>query len=146
MERSAHSLRAMARTPLTDSPAIGTSTSDLIEPCPSGRSPRPAVPPPPEQLPAFALALSGGGFRATISAVGVLRFLGDAGLLGRVRYVSSVSGGSVANALLALAHPRLEADGFTRAAVDRHVVEPLLARVSRRSFKWELLRNLWRVI
>src|SRR3954470_15483527 len=136
----------MPKTPLTDSPAIGTSGSDLVEPCPIDRSPRAAVPPPPSQLPPFALALSGGGFRATISAVGVIRFLADAGLLGRVRYVSSVSGGSIANALLALAHPRLEADGFTREAVDRDLIEQLLDKVGQRSFKWKLIRNAWRTI
>src|SRR3954452_13789680 len=136
----------MPRTPLTDSPAIGTSASDLIVPCADGRSPPPADPPPPEHQPAFALALSGGGFRATISAVGVLRFLADAGLLGRVRYVSPASGGRSASGLLARPPPRLETDGFTREAVDRHVVEPLMRKVSRRSFKWKLIRNAWRTI
>jgi NTE family protein len=51
--------------------------------------------------PTLGLTLSGGGFRATFAAVGALRYVADAGLLGSVRCVSSVSGGSIANGLLA---------------------------------------------
>jgi NTE family protein len=75
-----------------------------------------------------------------------MRFLADAGLLGRVRYVSSVSGGSITNALLALAYPRLQQGGFALAAMDEHVIDPLLDKVSKRSLKWKLIRNAWRVI
>lgn len=75
-----------------------------------------------------------------------MRFLADAELLSRVRYVSSVSGGSVANALLAHKYPSVAAKGFTREAVDEHLIRPLLERVSRKSLKWKLLRNGWRVI
>lgn len=48
------------------------------------------------------LALSGGGFRATIFHLGVLRFLRDYGLLGNVKAVASVSGGSITAAHLVL--------------------------------------------
>lgn len=47
------------------------------------------------------MALSGGGFRATLAALGALRYLADVGLLCNVRLVSSVSGGSIANGMLA---------------------------------------------
>jgi predicted acylesterase/phospholipase RssA len=50
----------------------------------------------------FGLALSGGGFRATLFHLGVLRYLYDRGVLGQVEHVSSVSGGSVVAAHLAL--------------------------------------------
>lgn len=48
------------------------------------------------------LALSGGGFRATIFHLGVIRFLRDADLLKDVVAISSVSGGSITAAHLVL--------------------------------------------
>jgi predicted acylesterase/phospholipase RssA len=50
----------------------------------------------------IALALSGGGFRATLFHLGVIRFLYENDLLGRVQYICSVSGGSILAAHLAL--------------------------------------------
>jgi predicted acylesterase/phospholipase RssA len=43
----------------------------------------------------LGLALSGGGFRATLYHLGVVRYLKDAGLLGSVSHITSVSGGSI---------------------------------------------------
>src|SRR5204863_8974376 len=48
------------------------------------------------------LALSGGGFRATLYHLGLIRFLRDAGLLSKVTHVTSVSGGSIFAAHLLL--------------------------------------------
>lgn len=126
------------------SPAIGTATNDLIEECAVER--RSAFPPAPPKQPPFALAFSGGGFRATLSALGVLRFMADAGLLAQVRWVSSVSGGSVANGLFAHAYQEVERAGFTPAAVDEHVVTPLLDKISRTSLESTLIRDIWRII
>jgi predicted acylesterase/phospholipase RssA len=50
----------------------------------------------------FGLALSGGGFRASLYHLGLVRFLRDAGILPRVTHISSVSGGSVFAAHLVL--------------------------------------------
>lgn len=50
----------------------------------------------------LALTLSGGGFRATIFHLGVVRFLRDAQLLDRVTRIGAVSGGSVLAAHLVL--------------------------------------------
>ena len=50
----------------------------------------------------FGLALSGGGFRAAIYHLGVIRFLRDAGALSQVSHITSVSGGSVLGAHLVL--------------------------------------------
>src|SRR6516165_7749096 len=50
----------------------------------------------------FGLALSGGGFRATLYHLGLVRFLRDAGILPRVTHITSVSGGSVIAAHLVL--------------------------------------------
>lgn len=131
-----------ARSPLA-SPSIGTATSDLIEPCQATPPPRGV---PSRTDPSLAVALSGGGFRATIAGLGVLRFLADAGLLGRVHFSSSVSGGSVANACFAQQYDELRAEGFARAVFDRQVVEPFIATVSTKSLKWKLVRNAWRAL
>lgn len=132
------------RSPL-DSPAIGTATNDLIEPC-ATREPRPAHPPAPAELPAFSMAFSGGGFRATLAALGVIRFMAGAGLLGRVRYVSSVSGGSVTHGLLACGYSELRAADFAEEAVDRLLISPFVRAISSRSLSSELIRNVWKAI
>lgn len=53
-------------------------------------------------MPRFGLALSGGGFRAVLYHLGVVRFLRDGGLLPQITHITSVSGGSVLGAHLAL--------------------------------------------
>lgn len=50
----------------------------------------------------IGLALSGGGFRATLYHLGLVRFLRDAGLLANVTHVTAVSGGSIFAAHLGL--------------------------------------------
>lgn len=50
----------------------------------------------------IGLALSGGGFRATLYHLGLVRFLRDADLLRQVTHITSVSGGSIMAAHLAL--------------------------------------------
>jgi NTE family protein len=92
------------------------------------------------------VTLSGGGFRATFAGLGVARFLADAGLLGDLRFVSSVSGGSVANGMLATRFPELRKRGFSGAAFDELVVEPIAKRVAARSLKLKLVRNMWRTV
>jgi predicted acylesterase/phospholipase RssA len=53
-------------------------------------------------MPKLGLALSGGGFRATLFHLGVVRFLRDAGALREVTDIASVSGGSILAAHLVL--------------------------------------------
>ncbi|MGX1880524.1 patatin-like phospholipase family protein [Streptomyces sp. NPDC055287] len=125
---------------VVDSPAVGTGLRAL----PCGDTLRPAEPPA-AALP-VAVTLSGGGFRATLSALGFVRLLADAGLLSGLRYASSVSGGSVANGFLAAAWPALRERGFTARAFDELVVDPVVERISSRSFKRALLRGLWRTL
>jgi NTE family protein len=124
-----------------ESPSVGTSSDDFAVPC-ATVEPKPAPPPAATPAPGFALALSGGGFRATLCAVGVARFLADAGLLSRLRYSSSVSGGSIANGLLARGYRAVADGGFTGQAFDEHVVEPLVRRISGTSLKWKLVRGV----
>lgn len=60
-----------------------------------------------------ALCLSGGGYRAALFHLGSLRRLNETGVLGRVTTITSVSGGSIANGLLARMWPqfKLGSDG-----------------------------------
>src|SRR5215472_17907580 len=68
----------------------------------------------------IGLALSGGGFRATLYHLGLLRFLRDAGILSQVTHITSVSGGSIMSAHLALNWDRYngEAREFDAAAAE----------------------------
>ena len=68
----------------------------------------------------IALCLSGGGYRAMLFHVGVLRRLNEVGCLTRLDRVSSVSGGSIAAATLALAWEQLD---FDEAGVSDRFVE-----------------------
>ena len=84
----------------------------------------------------IGVTLSGGGFRATFAGLGVVRYLADAGLLGDLRFVSSVSGGSVANGMIATrfstaARPWLQRRGVRRVGdrAARQAGERALAEV-----------------
>ena len=68
--------------------------------------------------PKLGLALSGGGFRATLFHLGVVRFLRDAGSLKNVTDIASVSGGSILAAHLVLNWERYNGDeaSFDEAA------------------------------
>jgi NTE family protein len=50
----------------------------------------------------IGIAISGGGVRAALYSLGVLVYLVHSGLHDRVRIISSVSGGSIVNAILGL--------------------------------------------
>jgi NTE family protein len=79
-----------------------------------------------------ALCLSGGGYRAMLFHLGVLWRLEQLGVLARVKRVSSVSGGSITAAKLALAWPEVRPG--TPGAVDRlveAVVKPVRALAGR---------------
>lgn len=140
---AAQEISAKRASPLT-SPAIGTGLEELVRPC--GDATRPKDPSRAPGRTTFAMTFSGGGFRATLAALGVARFLADAGVLGDVRFVSSVSGGSIANGMLATRWRQLRSNGFSADALDRFVVDPLVESVSGSSLKGELIRNIWRAI
>jgi NTE family protein len=57
--------------------------------------------PPPQPEEGIGLALSGGGYRAMVFHVGALIRLNEAGVLGKIARVSSVSGGSITAGVLA---------------------------------------------
>jgi NTE family protein len=127
-----------------ESATIGTARNDLISPC--DQVLRASEPPYPDQGIPIALSFSGGGFRATLAALGVMRFVADAGMLDRVRYVSSVSGGSLANGLFAYHYEELRDQGFTPQAVDDIVIAPFVKKISKSSLSRTLLRNIWRTL
>ena len=66
----------------------------------------------------LGLALSGGGFRATLYHLGVVRFLRDAEILPKITHITTVSGGSILGAHLALNWDRYcgSPDQFEEAA------------------------------
>jgi NTE family protein len=81
---------------------------------------------------AIGLCLSGGGFRAMIYHVGVLRRLNQLGLLARLQEIASVSGGSITAGRLARVWGLLEFDPDGRAAkFEELVAAPLIDFASR---------------
>lgn len=84
------------------------------------------------------ICLSGGGFRASFYALGVLRYLAEANLLGRVASVSAVSGGSITAAALADRADRLAAAHWSLDSFLDEVARPLRTTVTTTN-----LRNRW---
>jgi NTE family protein len=76
--------------------------------------------------PGIGLCLSGGGYRAMLFHLGGLWRLNEAGLLSRLDVVTSVSGGSITAAALAVGWDATAAGGFGPA-----VVEPVRALARR---------------
>lgn len=73
-----------------------------------------------------ALCLSGGGYRAMLFHVGAIWRLCEARRLQRLEHISSVSGGSITAAVLALAWPHLDLDSAPdRERMERHFVGPI---------------------
>ena len=74
-----------------------------------------------------ALALSGGGFRATLFHCGALLRLNELGQLTKLTRISSVSGGSIASGMLAAAWPRLTVKDGVISNLKAEVISPLRA-------------------
>jgi NTE family protein len=79
----------------------------------------------------LALCLSGGGYRAMVFHLGALWRLDEAGLLGRLDRVSSVSGGSITAALLGLKWSHLDFEGGRARRFAEEVVAPVRALAGR---------------
>lgn len=81
----------------------------------------------------LSLALSGGGFRAALFHLGVLRRLNELGVLSRLDHVSSVSGGSIVAAHIALVIQPWPEPGevVPEHEWDRKVADPLRVFCSR---------------
>lgn len=88
----------------------------------------------------FGLCLSGGGFRATLYALGVARYLAEAGILEDLAVVSGVSGGSVAAASL-LAGVASDPAALSAERFGATVFEPLVGSVSTTNLRNRALRR-----
>src|ERR1700712_4684946 len=94
--------------------------------------------------PGIGLCLSGGGYRAILFHLGTLWRLNEFGYLKRIKRISSVSGGSIASALLASVWDKLI---FDQAGVaqnfEAEVVKPLRAFISRNLDVFVVLKGLF---
>ena len=86
----------------------------------------------------IGLALSGGGFRAALFHMGVLRYLAEAGQLANVRTISTVSGGSIFGAYVAAHWDELARQSFSAAAYESVISVPFAQVLTARN-----LRNRW---
>lgn len=94
--------------------------------------------------PRIALALSGGGFRASIFHLGVMRRLAELGWLERVDVLSTVSGGSLLGGFLALRWTAMLSKGGTPEAFNQVLARPFLDIITSQNFirRWSM--SLWR--
>jgi NTE family protein len=81
----------------------------------------------------LALCLSGGGYRAALFHLGALRRLNELGILSQVATISSVSGGSILNGLLAENALPWPEPGTAISEWDRRIAGPL---------RWFTQRNI----
>ncbi|HEY6322372.1 MAG TPA: patatin-like phospholipase family protein [Thermoanaerobaculia bacterium] len=90
------------------------------------------------QPPKIGICFSGGGFRASFYALGVLRYLAEANVLAKVVSVSAVSGGSIVAAALADRADSLATASWSLTALLEQVDGPFRHVVTTRN-----LRNRW---
>jgi NTE family protein len=87
----------------------------------------------------IGVALSGGGFRAALFHLGVLRRVAELGWLPRVDAFSGVSGGSIIAAFAALRWAKMLDAGGDAGAFQTHIAGPFVDLVTTRSFIREWL-------
>lgn len=87
--------------------------------------------PNPSLRPGIALALSGGGFRATLFHIGTLIRLNELGYLAKLDRISAVSGGSITAGMLACRWDALKQANFAAGELDKLVTQPLRAFCAR---------------
>jgi NTE family protein len=96
-----------------------------------------------EPEPGVALCLSGGGYRAMVFHVGVIWRLYESGWLAKLDRVSSVSGGSIAAAVLGLAWGRLNVDAPADQSVFmEHFVKPILTLAGETIDAWGIVGGI----
>src|SRR3989442_1506114 len=83
----------------------------------------------------LGICFSGGGFRASFFALGVLRYLAEASVIDRVAAISAVSGGSIAAAAAADRWTEFVAAGGDGAAYMKAIDAPFRDVVTRRSIR-----------
>ena len=107
------------------------STDPVYNPTTTASALTAYTPVPRAQRHGIGLCLSGGGFRATLFHLGALRRLNELGILGQLRTISSVSGGSVTAAHIAATVPWPLTTPMTRAQWESRVAAPLRAFTAR---------------
>jgi NTE family protein len=94
-------------------------------------------------LPGIALCLSGGGYRAMVFHVGALWRLNQAGLLGKIDRISSVSGGSITAGVLGMNWSELGFDsGGVAMRFDEQVVAPIRRLAGTTIDVWAILAGI----
>jgi predicted acylesterase/phospholipase RssA len=83
----------------------------------------------------IGLALSGGGFRASLYHLGLVRFLRDSGILPQITHITSVSGGSILAAHLALNWQRYNGSPGEFAAAAAELIAFVRLDVRNRIFR-----------
>lgn len=73
----------------------------------------------------ITLAVSGGGYRATLYALGAIWRLNEFGMLPRLKTITSVSGGSITTAWLAYQWDELEFDDSVATNFEEIIAEPI---------------------
>lgn len=91
----------------------------------------------------IALALSGGGYRAMVFHVGSILRINEAGILHKLKRVSSVSGGSITAGVLGLNWKRLTfqkrpSGAMVAANLDEHLVQPIRKMAGRTIDVWAI--------
>lgn len=94
-----------------------------------------------EEAPTIALCLSGGGFRASLFHLGVLKRLDELGILERVTHISSVSGGSVTAALYVYLKSRTPGK-FAFATLEKALVKFVKEDPAAKWFIGNLIRKI----
>jgi hypothetical protein len=91
------------------------------------------------------LALSGGGFRASIFHLGVLKRLAELGWLKHVDVLSTVSGGSIIGAFAVIRWKQWLQAGGDGVAFDQIIAQPFLEQIQKRNFilEWLVRSPLW---
>jgi S1-C subfamily serine protease/predicted acylesterase/phospholipase RssA len=84
----------------------------------------------------FGLCLSGGGFRATLYHLGVIKFLRDAGALKDVTHIFSVSGGSIL-----AAHLVLNWEKYTGSEADFEEAAQQVVELTRSDVRGRIIRK-----
>jgi predicted acylesterase/phospholipase RssA len=90
---------------------------------------------PSREITSVGLCFSGGGFRASFFALGVLRYLAESGAIDRVVAVSAVSGGSIAAAAAADRWREFEAAGGGGTAYLEKIDQPFRTVVTTKSIR-----------
>jgi NTE family protein len=106
-----------------------SSPSDGIPPAETGPVEAAASPvhdDEPEKLePGIALCLSGGGYRAMLFHAGAVWRLNELGYLSQLKRVSSVSGGSITNGVLAMNWTKLRIENSRASNLDELFIKPI---------------------